>query len=120
MLQQQRIRAQIIDWEYPQRREQCSFSLFDLEDTNDLYMLILAFGNGTIIEMYAECETLDALAALRGLVQGTGGFVQQPLTADQMAQAWLYQPHAETYIRAGSTPAFVFLYPHPIPDAFRD
>jgi hypothetical protein len=52
--------------------------------------LVLALGNGIILEMRAEADSHEALDVLRGLVRGTGNCQPVVLDGAQRERLWLY------------------------------
>lgn len=113
-----KLRVNLIDWQYPAKRRSPSVDIFDLEQPDDLMLLVLAFGNGTVVELYAEADSQAAIEALRGLAQGTGGFRPRALTPDERAAVWLYRDGAEVYVRGDPAPGYVFIDPRAQPERF--
>jgi hypothetical protein len=113
-----KLRATIIDWEYPPEPAIPAARVFDLAQKNDLLTLTLAFGNGTILEMRAEADSHETLDTLRGLAQGTGACHPRQLTPTERQTLWLYQDGFEVYARDGSSPTYLFINPVPQPKLF--
>ena len=113
-----KLRATIIDWEYPPEPAVPDVLIFDLAQQKDLLALALAFGNGTILEMCAEADSQEALDILRGLAQGTGACHPRQLTPTERQTLWLYRDGFEVYARDGSSPTYLFVNPVPQPKLF--
>lgn len=113
-----RLLIDTIDWEYPQQRQGYQPTLWDLEDRNTLLSLVLAFGNGVILELRAEAESQVALDVLIGLAVGTGACTKIMLDPEIAERLWLYDATYDCYQQGTKSPAYIFIHPFPQPHKF--
>ena len=112
----ERVRIVMIDWEYPATKEIPDPWELDLGDKTSMYLLLLSFGNGTIVELYAEVENETALTAFRSLAEDIGACKPRPLTPAEKQSVWLYREGTEVYVcdsHSGS-PTYIFINPAPV------
>jgi hypothetical protein len=108
----------LIDWEYPSKRRDFQPELWNLGDQDKVWKLVLAFGNGIILELRAEGDTEEALHALRGLALKTGACKPLLLSEDERAKVWLYRAGDEAYRQPNNSAGYVFIDPVPRPEKF--
>lgn len=94
--------------------------IWDLRDPQTLKLLLLAYGNGIILELRAEGENQAAIDTLRGIATGTGSSSPIELDADARQRLWLYQEGDECYRQPfpGSQGGYTFINPLPQPHKF--
>ncbi|MBE7550498.1 MAG: hypothetical protein HS126_05430 [Anaerolineales bacterium] len=93
--------------------------IWDLESKNALYTLYLSFANGMIQEMKAEGDCQEAIAMLRGIVQGGGSCQRVKLTPQEASNILLYEEGWECYRQGGrQKPTYIFINPAPQPQKF--
>src|SRR5688572_2412120 len=112
----ERIRISMIDWEYPATKEIPDPWELDLTNNASMHLLLLSFGNGTIVELYAEAEHEQALTTFRYLAEDIGACKARPLTQSEKQSLWLYREGVDAYVRdspAGS-PTYVLINPVPV------
>ena len=108
----------MIDWEYPSSKEKVQSQLLDILKWKDLEYLILAYGNGVIIELRAEGETADIIDGLRGIAKGTGASTKIELSLEEKQSLWLYQEEDECYKQPIKDGGYTFINPIPQPQKF--
>lgn len=99
----------IIDWEYPEKKEDWKPYPYDLEKQSDLMELYMGMANGTIIEMRAEADSDKTLEVLRQMVLKVGSCKKRELKAEEKAKVWLFQEGDECYVQADES--FYFICP---------
>jgi hypothetical protein len=110
-----RLIVSVIDWEYPPSKEEIQPALLDIRKWNDLESLILAYGNGVIVELRGEGETEDIIDALRGIAKGTGASVKVELSTEEKQSLWLYREGDECYKQPIKEGGYTFINPIPQP-----
>ena len=113
-----RLLISIIDWEYPASKEDIQPILWDLQNQNGLLNLILAYGNGIILELRAEGESEESIDTLRGIVLGTGSSTKIQLSQKEKQSLWLYQEGDECYRQPVKDGGYTFINPTPLPQKF--
>lgn len=113
-----RLLIALIDWEYPRAQEAIQPTVWDLQDQNTLLSLVLAYGNGIILELRAEGENAEALEALRGIVAGAGNSHAVELSLEAQQRLWLYRAGDECYRQAMHSGGYTFINPKPQPHKF--
>lgn len=113
-----RLIVSMIDWEYPPAKEEILPVLLDIRKWNDLEYLILAYGNGVIVELRAEGENEDIIDALRGIAKGTGASTKVELSQEEKQNVWLYQEGDECYRQPMKDGGYTFINPIPQPQKF--
>lgn len=110
-----KLQATLIDYEYPKEghRGIPDPLIWDLTDSNTLYMMALAFGNGIIVELRVTGDSAGALDYLRDMAIKVGSCRRVELTDDQKAKLWLYRDGDEVYLQGASN--YVFVDPVPKP-----
>lgn len=116
----ERIRITMIDWEYPATKEIPDPWELDLEDKTSMYLLLLSFGNGTIVELYAEGENEKALMAFRQLAEGVGACKPRSLSSSEIQSLWLYRQGTEAYINDSDGGLATYIMINPVPVKFDD
>ena len=115
-----RLLISIIDWEYPLSEEEIQPRMWNLRDKKTLRDLILAYGNGIILELRAEGETEDALRMLRGIVIGAGSSSKIELSSEEKQSLWLCQEGDECYRQPTRNGGYTFINPIPQPHKFSE
>jgi hypothetical protein len=118
MSEAMRLLVDIIDWEYPPERQPAAPTIWDLLDQNTLMQLVLALGNGIIVEMRAEADSDDALAALRDLLIHVGSCQLIDLAPEIKQRLWLYVDGDQCYQQGTTNPGYIFVNPLPQPAKF--
>lgn len=113
-----RLRVTMIDWEYPEDGEVPDPAILDLEDASELQMLVLALGNGVVVEARIQAESADALDAVRALLEGVGSCVAHEPSEEDRSRLWLHDDGLECYRQGEDPGGFFFLDPAPRPGAF--
>ncbi len=113
-----RLLISIIDWEYPSVKEEIQPTVWDLKNQNTLMGLLLAYGNGIILELRAEGESQEAIDLLRGIVTGTGSSKRVELSAEEKQNLWLYNDGDECFRQPVSSGGFTFVNPIAQPHKF--
>jgi hypothetical protein len=108
----------IIDWEYPGERQEYCPSVWDLTNNNTLLGLILAFGNGVILEFRAEADSVESLAILEDIITNVGGCKPAKLSHEEQQHLWFYTDECRCYTQGTSNPAYIFVHPIPQPHKF--
>ena len=115
-----RLLISIIDWEYPSSKEEIQPMVWNLRDKKTLRDLILAYGNGIILELRAEGDNEDAIGMLRGVAIGAGNSSRIELSAEEKQSLWLCQEGDECYRQPMKSGGFTFINPTPQPQKFSD
>jgi hypothetical protein len=115
-----RLLISIIDWEYPSSKEEAQPVVWDLQNQNTVLALILAYGNGVILELRAEGENEDVISAMRDVATTTGSSSKIELSPEEKHSLWLYQEGDECYRQAMSSGGYTFINPKPQPHKFND
>ena len=115
-----RLLISIIDWKYPSAKENLQPVAWDLKDQNTLMSLILAYGNGIIMELRADGESEEAIQLLRGIATGTGHSNKIELSLKEKENLWLYQEGDECYRQPISEGGYTFINPKPQPQKFEN
>ena len=113
-----RLLISIVDWDYPPSKEEIQPMVWDLTNRNTLLSLILAYGNGVILELRAEGESQDIIDTLRGIATGTGSSRKVELSEEEKQSLWLYQEGDECYRQPMSSGGYTFMNPRPQPQKF--
>jgi hypothetical protein len=113
-----RLLIDIIDWDYPSTRAPWTPHVMDLRDSNAIYSLVLAYGNGVILEVRAEGDCEEAVAVLRGLACGTGASKPVELSPEEKESLWLWQEGDICLRQPGENGGYTFIHPVPQPDKF--
>ena len=113
-----RLMISMIDWEYPEAKEEIQPILWDLQRKNDLLSLILAYGNGVIIELRAEGEDENIIDALRSIAKGTCSSTKVELSHEEKQKLWLFQEGDECYRQPIKDGGYTFINPIPQPQKF--
>jgi hypothetical protein len=108
----------IIDWEYPEKRETYRPAVWDFSDKEEIYKLVVGLGNGIILELRAEADSEEVLEVLRGLFKGVGSCAQVTLTDTQKQRLWYYHEGDECYQQPGKNPGYMMIDPVPRPEKF--
>jgi len=113
-----RLLISMIDWEYPASKDDVKPMLWNFKNKQDLMSLILAYGNGVILELRAEGETEDIIDALRGIAKGTGSSTTIELSQEEKQNLWLYHDGDECYRQPMKDGGYTFINPIPQPQKF--
>ncbi len=113
-----RLLITLIDWQYPSAKEEVENTVWDINDQNTLFALILTYGNGTLLELRAEGETEEAIDGLRSIAVGTGASHKVELSLAEQQRLWLYQAGDECYKQPMDSGGYTFINPKPQPDKF--
>jgi hypothetical protein len=113
-----RLLITIIDWEYPLSKEEAQPMVWDLQNHNTLLGLILAYGNGVILELRADGENENVIDTLRSVVTGTGNSKKVNLSLEEKQSLWLYQEGDECYRQPMKDGGYTFINPTPQPHKF--
>lgn len=111
-----KLQATLIDYEYPESKGKGIPDplIWDLSDSNTREMILLAFGNGIIVELRVTGDSEEALDMLRLTAQKVGHCRAAELSEDQRARLWLYRDGDECYVQ-GDNSGFIFVDPVPKP-----
>ena len=91
---------------------------WNLQDQETLHSLILAYGNGIILELRAEGENEDTIDTLRGVAIGTGHSSRIELSLEEKQSLWLFQEGDECYRQPMESGGYTFINPMPQPYKF--
>ncbi len=115
-----RLLISVIDWEYPSVKKEILPMEWDLQNKETLKSLLLAYGNGIIVELRAEGENEDAIGVLRGVAIGTGNSNRVELSLEEKQRLWLFQEGDECYRQPMESGGYTFINPIPQPHKFSD
>lgn len=117
LIKAMKLSVTLIDYEYPNEKGGGIPDplIWDLADKDTLYIMVLAFGNGIIVEMRATGDSEDALELLRGVALGTGNCRRIEITDELCARLWLCRDGDECYAQGEINPGYIFIDPVPKP-----
>jgi hypothetical protein len=115
-----RLLISIIDWEYPTSKEEVQPTEWHLQNKETLLSLLLAYGNGIILELRAEGDNEESIGVIRGVAKGTGSGRQVELSLEEKQKVWLFQEGDECYRQPMESSGFTFINPIPQPHKFVD
>jgi hypothetical protein len=115
-----RLLISIIDWEYPSSKEEIQPTEWNLQNIETLKSLLLAYGNGIILELRAEGENEESIGVIRGVAKGTGSSSKVELSLEEKQNVWLFQDGDECYRQPMESGGYTFINPIPQPHKFVD
>ena len=114
-----KLRITIIDWEYPDDKEELEAQVWDMSDMKTIMDLYLAFANGIILEIKIEGDGEDAVKFIQGIARGAGSCIPYELSIKEKENLWLAHDGYECYKQGSGNSGYVFINPLPQPQYFQ-
>jgi hypothetical protein len=107
----------IIDYDYPETRAEYRPRIWGYSEPDGLYSLVLAFGNGILLELRAEGDSEYGLELLRSIATTAGRCQRVYPHPEKKAELWLYHEGDECWgqFAGNSEEPFAYIMIDPIP-----